>query len=177
MGQGRNGGCSDEAPTPSKRHRRRKEVNSPRSVLFKSLYRAEGETREWKRKRSCEREAEDAAQLNCPWRAWGRERSAKDSVIYLWPSRAGGKEEKWGMNRALMKSHSPICLASFSPGMLHSSRNLPTELESLHEVPIAIIERSILQSAPSVSHLKKNRAPSLIDFDKIFSLFVLCHLS
>jgi len=156
MGQGRNGGRSDEVPTPSKRHRRRKEVNSPRSVLFKSLYRAEEKTREWERKRFCEREAEDAAQLNCPWRAWGRERSAKDSVIYLWLSRAGGKGEKWGMNRALMKSHSPIRLASFSLRMLHSSRNLPTELESLHEVPIAIIERSILQSASSVFIILRN---------------------
>lgn len=67
IGRGRNGGRSDEAPTPSKRHRRRKEVNSPRSVLFKSLYggRREGES---KRKDMLlrEREAEDAAQLNCP---------------------------------------------------------------------------------------------------------------
>lgn len=48
-------GRPDEAPSPSKRHRRRKEVNSPRSVLFKSLYRAEKEKRE--RERENEREA------------------------------------------------------------------------------------------------------------------------
>lgn len=60
-------GAQDEAPSPSKQHRRRKEVNSPRSVLFKSLYRAEkkdeGEKekgRENEREREGERKREDA---------------------------------------------------------------------------------------------------------------------
>jgi len=50
LGRGRNGGRTDEASTPSKRHRRRKEVNSPRSVLFKSLYRTKEERRERERR-------------------------------------------------------------------------------------------------------------------------------
>lgn len=40
-----------EAPSTSKQHRRRKEVNSPRSVLFKSLYRTEKEKREQTREK------------------------------------------------------------------------------------------------------------------------------
>lgn len=119
-------GRPDEAPSPSKRHRRRKEVNSPRSVLFKSLYRAEKKKREKTRERHVSERAgaKGVAQLNYPWRARGRERSAKDSVIYLWPSRVGEKKKKWEMNRPLMKSHLPICLASFSPETPPSSRNL-----------------------------------------------------
>lgn len=60
MGRGRNGGRPDEVPSPSKQHRRRKEVNSPRSVLFKSLYRAEEKDEEKRKEERKRKEKEDA---------------------------------------------------------------------------------------------------------------------
>lgn len=64
------------------------------------------------------------------------------------------------------KSFTDLPRVFFSTGTPHSSRNLPTELESLHEVPIAIIERSVsLECAKCFYYLaqslgKKNHAPS-----------------
>lgn len=90
-----------------------------------------------------------------------------------------------------MKSHSPTCLASFSPErcLVLRLRNLPTGVRSLRQVPFAIIERSEEDAGRYFYYLalnrvkekerrqKNKRTQAPIVSDKIFGLFVLCHLS
>lgn len=84
------------------------------------------------------------------------------------------KEKKWGMNRALMKSHSPIHLARLflRRDALHSSRNLLTRKpeEFARSDAFAIIESVLLSRGPTSTFIisrdrrkKKTRRYTPID--------------